>query len=140
MDQIFMYEHPSLVIYNNSQHLKKDLFSSNRVTFSTTSFNLLLKNFKLQKVGLLVYNLSLVEEGDLFMRGFTNFIDRMVQRYLPDAFLFAVILTLIVYVLGMLTTDSGPVDMLAHWGDGFWGLLEFAMQMSLVVVTGYILA
>jgi len=74
------------------------------------------------------------------MRAITNFVDRIVQRYLPDAFLFAVTLTFVVYVLGVLTTDSGPVDMLVHWGDGFWGLLEFAMQMSLVVVTGYILA
>src|SRR5699024_7369194 len=30
--------------------------------------------------------------------------------------------------------------MTKYWGDGFWDLLEFAMQMSLIVVTGYILA
>lgn len=74
------------------------------------------------------------------MKTVTNLVDRFVQRFLPDAFLFAVILTLFVYVLGIFLTDSGPVDMLVHWGDGFWGLLDFAMQMSLVVVTGYILA
>ncbi len=30
--------------------------------------------------------------------------------------------------------------MVQYWGDGFWDLLDFAMQMSLIVVTGYILA
>jgi len=70
----------------------------------------------------------------------TNFVDRMVQRFLPDAFLFAIILTFVVYILGIIITDSGPVQMVEHWGTGFWDLLDFAMQMSLVVVTGYILA
>ncbi len=32
------------------------------------------------------------------------------------------------------------MEMVAYWGNGFWDLLEFGMQMSLVVVTGYILA
>src|SRR5699024_339496 len=69
----------------------------------------------------------------------TNFFDRIVQRYLPDAFLFAVILTFVVYVMGVLFTDSSPIEMIGHWGGGFGHLLEFAMQMSLVVTTGYIL-
>ncbi|SHG46588.1 short-chain fatty acid transporter [Ornithinibacillus halophilus] len=70
----------------------------------------------------------------------TSFFDRMVRRYLPDAFLFAIILTLAVFILGVFFTDSTPVEMMDYWGGGFWDLLEFAMQMSLVVVTGYILA
>ncbi|WP_249870269.1 short-chain fatty acid transporter [Oceanobacillus saliphilus] len=74
------------------------------------------------------------------MKVLTSFFDRMVQRYLPDAFLFAIILTFVVFLLGVFFTDSGPVQMIEHWGTGFWDLLAFAMQMSLVVVTGYILA
>ncbi|MBP1971216.1 short-chain fatty acids transporter [Virgibacillus natechei] len=74
------------------------------------------------------------------MKTLTSFFDRMVQRYLPDAFLFAIILTFLVFLLGVFFTDSGPVQMIEHWGGGFWDLLDFAMQMALVVVTGYILA
>ncbi|MCA1010528.1 short-chain fatty acid transporter [Halobacillus halophilus] len=74
------------------------------------------------------------------LRGMTLFFDRLVQRYLPDAFLFAVILTLVVFGLGIGFTESSPVQMVQFWGDGFWDLLAFAMQMSLIVVTGYILA
>ncbi|MCG3420301.1 short-chain fatty acid transporter [Oceanobacillus jordanicus] len=74
------------------------------------------------------------------MKVITRFCDRMVQRYLPDAFLFAIILTLAVFILGMIFTDSSPVDMVSYWGNGFWDLLAFAMQMSLIVVTGHILA
>lgn len=74
------------------------------------------------------------------MKTITSFFDRMVQRYLPDALLFAIILTFLVYLLGILLTDSSPIEMISHWGSGFWDLLAFTMQMALVVVTGYILA
>ncbi|MEW9676029.1 short-chain fatty acid transporter [Lentibacillus sp. L22] len=74
------------------------------------------------------------------MRSITIFFDRMVQRFLPDAFLFAIILTFAVFVLGIIFTGSSPIQMIDYWGSGFWDLLDFAMQMSLIVVTGYILA
>ncbi|SDQ24094.1 short-chain fatty acid transporter [Virgibacillus salinus] len=74
------------------------------------------------------------------MKALTSFFDRMVQRYLPDAFLFAIILTFIVFILGMGVMGSTAIEMTQYWGDGFWNLLAFAMQMSLIVITGYILA
>lgn len=74
------------------------------------------------------------------MKALTNFFVRLVQRFLPDAFIFAIILTFLVFVIGILFTDSGPVEMVTHWGTGFWDLLAFTMQMALVVVTGYVLA
>ncbi|WP_099160108.1 short-chain fatty acid transporter [Virgibacillus ndiopensis] len=74
------------------------------------------------------------------MKSLTSFFDRMVQRFLPDAFLFAIILTFAVFLLGVFFTNSSPIQMVEYWGTGFWDLLAFAMQMSLIVVTGYILA
>lgn len=63
-----------------------------------------------------------------------------MERYLPDPYVFVAILTLLVFVLGLIFTDSGPLDMVVHWGDGFWGLLSFTMQMVVVLVAGYVLA
>ena len=63
-----------------------------------------------------------------------------MERYLPDPYIFVAILTLIVFLLGLGLTDSGPLDMVVHWGDGFWGLLSFTMQMVIVLVAGYVLA
>ena len=71
---------------------------------------------------------------------FTNGCVTLVQKYLPDPFLFAVILTLVVFILGIFSTGQGPMAMIVHWSDGFWSLLAFAMQMSLVLVTGHTLA
>src|SRR5699024_7594935 len=74
------------------------------------------------------------------MKALSNFFDGIVRRYLPDAFLFAIILTLIVFVSGAVFTKSSLIQMIEFWGDGFWDLLDFAMQMSLIVATGYIFA
>ena len=84
----------------------------------------------------------LLEEGvsESVLKSTTLFFDRMVQRYLPDAFLFAVLLTVVVYISGIVFTGSSPLEMVQYWGEGFWDLLAFAMQMALIVVTGYILA
>ncbi|MGM0875045.1 MAG: short-chain fatty acid transporter [Bacillota bacterium] len=74
------------------------------------------------------------------MKGLISFFNRIMQRYLPDPFLFVVILTFVVFGLGLIFTESTPMNMVQYWGDGFWGLLAFSMQMVLVLVTGYVLA
>lgn len=71
---------------------------------------------------------------------FTNGCVALVQKYLPDAFIFAIFLTILTFVLGMVFTHQGPLDMIIHWGEGFWSLLAFSMQMALVLVTGHALA
>ncbi|XAE15346.1 short-chain fatty acid transporter [Peribacillus frigoritolerans] len=74
------------------------------------------------------------------MKVMVAFFNRVMQRYLPDPFIFVIILTFVVFGLGLIFTDSGPYQMTQHWGNGFWGLLLFAMQMVLVLVTGHVLA
>ncbi|PYZ99039.1 short-chain fatty acid transporter [Alteribacter lacisalsi] len=74
------------------------------------------------------------------MNALTNLTTRIMQRYLPDPFLFVIVLTFVVFGLGLILTPSTPMDMVAHWGNGFWDLLTFAMQMVLILVTGYVLA
>ncbi|MBR5390199.1 MAG: short-chain fatty acid transporter [Clostridia bacterium] len=73
---------------------------------------------------------------------FVNGCVRVINRWLPDPFLFAVILSIVVFLGGMLATGLGPVDMLAAWGNasGFWNLLSFSMQMALVLVLGSAMA
>lgn len=74
------------------------------------------------------------------MKTLTRFSNRLMERYLPDPYIFVAILTLIVFLLGIGLTDSGPLDMVTYWGDGFWGLLAFTMQMVVVLLAGHVLA
>ena len=64
----------------------------------------------------------------------------LVDRYLPDPYIIVLILTVLVFVLGSLLPGQDVVSVLGFWGDGFWDLLAFSMQMLLVLVTGFILA
>ncbi|WBU52591.1 short-chain fatty acid transporter [Paracoccus sp. SCSIO 75233] len=65
---------------------------------------------------------------------------RMMERWLPDAFIFVLVLTLVAMIAAIGIQGTNPVELVRYWGDGFWSLLSFSMQMLLVLVTGYILA
>ncbi|ACJ01063.1 short-chain fatty acid transporter [Rhodospirillum centenum] len=65
---------------------------------------------------------------------------RLTERFLPDPYVLVLLLTLLVFVSGMLFEGQSPQAMVEHWGKGFWQLLEFSMQMVLVLVTGFVLA
>jgi short-chain fatty acids transporter len=69
-----------------------------------------------------------------------DYFTRWAEKYMPDPFLFAILLTFLTLILGVVFTKSGPFDMLKHWNKGFWTLLAFSMQMCLILVTGYALA
>ncbi len=61
------------------------------------------------------------------------------ERWLPDAFVFALAATVIVFVAGLgVGVPAGTL--VSAWGDGFPALLSFTMQMALVIVTGYVVA
>ena len=62
------------------------------------------------------------------------------RRWLPDSFILALLLTLIAAVWAFVTMNVGPVRIAEAWYKGFWSLLEFAMQMVLILVTGYAIA
>ena len=73
---------------------------------------------------------------------FTNGCVRVVNRWLPDPFLFAIILTIVVFIGSMIGTQQGPIQLVNAWGNdkGFWNLLAFSMQMALVLVLGSAMA
>lgn len=74
------------------------------------------------------------------MQRFTQFCVRVVQSYLPDAYILAILLTFTVFSAGIVFGDKGPVQMINFWGKGFSSLFVFGMQMALVLLTGYVLA
>ena len=82
--------------------------------------------------------LSLLEP--FAMNYLVRFFTSLVQKYLPDPLIFAIILTILIFVVSASITPHQPLDLIAMWGSGFWNLLGFTMQMVLVVVTGHALA
>ena len=62
------------------------------------------------------------------------------EKWVPDAFIFALIATLIVFGAALIWTPSSAGEVVDAWGNGFWDLIPFTLQMSLIIITGHVLA
>ncbi len=60
------------------------------------------------------------------------------ERWVPDAFIFALLATALVVVAG--TATASLPEVVDAWGRGFWELIPFTLQMCLVIITGHVLA
>lgn len=67
-------------------------------------------------------------------------IARNVERWFPDPFLFAIILIFVVFIMAWIIQARNPYLLMQDMYKGFWAFLAFAMQMCLILVTGYALA
>ncbi|MES1933104.1 short-chain fatty acids transporter, partial [Salinisphaera shabanensis T35B1] len=74
------------------------------------------------------------------MNKIADFFTRLVSRYMPDPLVIAILLTVLTLILAVLIQGASPVAALDDWGDGFWDLLSFSMQMTVILLAGYILA
>ncbi|MWV65955.1 short-chain fatty acid transporter [Halorubrum sp. JWXQ-INN 858] len=63
-----------------------------------------------------------------------------VERWMPSPFLFAIILTYVAAVAAFLSEGAGATELALSWFGGFWSLLEFGMQMVLILVTAFVVA
>ena len=63
-----------------------------------------------------------------------------VERWMPSPFLFAIILTYVAAIAAFISEGSSPAEVALAWYDGFWNLLQFAMQMVIILVTGFVVA
>jgi short-chain fatty acids transporter len=74
-------------------------------------------------------------------RSFTAVSVAVFERFMPDAFVLAIALTALVAVAAALVAPKGqPNVILTSWYSGTFGILGFAFQMILILVTGHALA
>lgn len=74
------------------------------------------------------------------MSKITAFFTELMRRYLPDPFVFAIMLTLLTMALAFGVENRPINDVVQDWGKGFWSLLAFTTQMAVILVMGYVLA
>lgn len=72
---------------------------------------------------------------------------QLFHHLFPSPFAIAVILTVVVFILALIFTQrpenaisTYPLKVLEYWQTGFWELLEFTMQMALILILGHTLA
>ena len=62
------------------------------------------------------------------------------EKWIPDAFIFALVATLVVVLAAIVWTPATLFQVIDAWGNGFWDLIPFTLQMALIIITGYVLA
>ena len=84
---------------------------------------------------------------DIYVMQEDNLYIRLVRKVLPSPFSIAVILTLVTFLLAWAFTprpenavSAYPIRILEYWETGFWELLQFTMQMALILILGHTLA
>jgi len=67
----------------------------------------------------------------------------LAERWVPDAFVFALAATVIVAVAAWIVDPAArraPLAIVDAWGNGFWTLIPFTLQMAMIIIGGYVLA
>jgi short-chain fatty acids transporter len=82
-----------------------------------------------------------------FLKDWGDALTRWTERWVPDALVIVILLSIVTYIFALIWgfkpgvgLGSRSYQSIQAWGKGFWALLEFAMQMCLIMMTGYILA
>jgi len=82
-----------------------------------------------------------------FLKDWGDGMTRWTERWIPDALVIVIVLSLVTYIFALIwgfkpevSIGSRAYESIQAWGKGFWELLAFAMQMCLIMMTGYILA
>src|SRR5262245_16703826 len=61
------------------------------------------------------------------------------ERWFPDAFIFVAI-AVVVVAAAALVNGASPLAVSQSFGNGFWSLITFTMQMAFVAIGGYVVA
>ncbi|CAG9166747.1 short-chain fatty acid transporter [Cupriavidus pampae] len=73
------------------------------------------------------------------MERFSQAIVAWAEKWFPDAYVFVVVACAVVG-LGAVLHSGNPMATSKAFGDGFWSIIPFTMQMTMVAITGYVLA
>ena len=71
-----------------------------------------------------------------------NRLEKIIKQILPSPFTIAIILTILIFLIALLCTENKITEIVSYWENGLWNpsLMNFAMQMMLMLVLGYVIA
>ena len=72
-----------------------------------------------------------------WLAGWGMVLTRWTERWIPDSWVIAVMLTLVVALLALTVGGASPATALTAWGDGLWALLSLTMQFTVMMVVAY---
>src|SRR4051794_15663737 len=61
------------------------------------------------------------------------------SKYFPDSMIFVLAITVISMIVAVLLTDSGPIEVVSLWFDGFPMMFTFAFQLILTYAAALVI-
>ena len=61
------------------------------------------------------------------------------EKWFPDSYIFA-LLGVIIVAIASISIGAPVKDIAISFGDGFWSLIPFTMQMCMLIVVGYVVS
>ena len=80
------------------------------------------------------------EHEEVGIRRVNEFFVRLSMRYLPDPYLFVIILTMVTFVIALAFTDRPLTSLFGDWYKGVFDLFTYTLQALLIAVTGFAFA
>jgi short-chain fatty acids transporter len=77
---------------------------------------------------------------EIGIRRVNEFFVRLSMRYLPDPYIFVIILTMITFLIALAFTDRPLTSLFGDWYKGVFDLFTYTLQALLVAVTGFAFA
>ncbi len=74
------------------------------------------------------------------IRKMTAGFNSLMKKYTPDPYVYALLLTLLVFILGLAVAHKNVFELSLIWGKGFWSLSTFTLQMTMILLLGYVVA
>jgi short-chain fatty acids transporter len=71
------------------------------------------------------------------LRGLGAGLSRVTERWVPDAWVICMMLTVIALLLTIFGAGAGIEEAVLAWGAGVWNLLELAMQFTIAMVAAH---
>ena len=65
---------------------------------------------------------------------------KLVERFYPDAFIFVIVLSVLTFVLALVSTDATAIETLEAWGNGLPKLFTFTAQITIIMIAAHALA
>lgn len=61
------------------------------------------------------------------------------EKWFPDSYIFA-LLGVIIVAIAAIGIGAPAQDVAISFGDGFWSLIPFTLQMCMLIVVGYVVS
>lgn len=70
---------------------------------------------------------------------FASRVTDWAEKWFPDSYIFA-LLAIAVVTIAAIFAGVAPREIASSFGEGYWSLIPFTMQMAMVVISGYVVA